>query len=185
MTSMKKLNNTILVCGSGKNVGKTTLSCLLIQHYQRLGKKVYAIKTSTHLHPLDKDEDIIDQSEDYAIVKERRDNQKDSSLMLKSGAIESYYIQSSKDKLFGLFESVYNTINSPNHIIICESGSLRDYFIPRLFIFVTGEHASKNMQYKPLADFILYPETDFNKSDILNVSFLKQLKLNEHDDGVE
>ncbi len=157
-----------MICGSGKNVGKTTLSSLLVKYFSDKGKRVYALKTSSHLHQLDKDECILKEGEDYAVVKESRKNNKDSSLLLQAGAEESYYIQASdKHTMFSLSNELVHQFPT-DAIFICESGGLREYIRPALFLFVLGDKADKNMQYQPEADYELRFGEDFNNQLILN-----------------
>ncbi len=163
---MRNYPNMIMVCGSGKNVGKTTLSCLLINYFHQKGKEVYAVKTSTHLHSLDEDEDIVQCGEGFDVVKEKRRNTKDSSLFLQSGAKESWFVQAQKPLINGVFNDVLKLFPE-DALIICESGGMREYITPGLFLFVTGEEASKNLQFKPLADYELRFGVDFNQEEII------------------
>ncbi|WP_075590423.1 P-loop NTPase family protein [Labilibacter marinus] len=161
--------NVVMVCGSGRHVGKTTLSELIVKYYTQKGKEVYAIKTSSHLHDLDKEELVIDRGLDYAVVKELRNTTKDSALLLKAGTKESYYMQStSQERLFEKFKALYGQIPS-DAIVICESGGLREFFKPALFLFVSGNAVTKNLRYKPYADFDLQLDVDFNQTAILNM----------------
>lgn len=164
---MSDYTNVVMICGSGRYVGKTTLSELIVKYYSKKGKSVYAIKTSSHLHELDKDELVIDQGEDYAVVHEVRKNTKDSSLLLKAGTKESYYIQSTSQlRLFEKFKELYDKMPS-DAMVICESGGLREFIEPALFLFVSGKAVTKNLRYKPYANFDLQMDIDFNSSGIL------------------
>jgi len=164
---MLQFSNMLMVCGTGKKVGKTTLSCFLINNYTNAGKQVYALKTSCHMHELDAGENIIKKGEDYAVVKETRSNTKDSSKMLQAGAVESYFVQSvSEEKIFELSQEILATFPK-DAIIICESGGLRDYIQPALFLFVPGGTAIDKLRYQPMADYCLTFGEDFNENEIL------------------
>ncbi len=148
---MMHLPNMLMICGTGKNVGKTTLSVKIIEKLVSENYKVIAIKTSSHLHPLDKDEEIMEEGEEYAIVRERRNNRKDSAQMLQAGAYASYYIQAKKHLLFECIQKVWQEI-STDSIIVCESGSLRAHIEPGVFLFLTGNGQRKNEEYEAFAD---------------------------------
>lgn len=141
----------IMLSGSGKNVGKTTLSTQLIHKFTEQGHDVYAIKTSSHQHTLSKDEKIMTHGEGYDIVEEHRKNDKDSSLMLQAGAIQSYYIQARADKMEYACKLVLHKIPA-NVTIICESGGLREYLKPSLFLYLKGNGQNKNAAFMHLAD---------------------------------
>lgn len=151
---MKKLPHMLMLSGSGKNVGKTTLSTQLITQLKKEGNVVYSIKTSSHLHPLDADELIILEGDGFAIVEEKRTNKKDSSLMLQAGAAKAYYIQAIAGKMEFAFQHVLNLIPQ-NAVIICESGGARAFIEPSLFLYLTGNGQHKNADFKHLADLTL------------------------------
>lgn len=151
---MIQIPRMIMLSGSGKNVGKTTLSTQIIKQVASVGYTVYAIKTSSHLHALDKDENIIEQGDGYDIVEEKRSNNKDSSLMLQAGAIKSFYIQAHNDRLQYACNIVLQKI--PNNApIVCESGGLRAFITPSVFIYLTGNRQNKNEAFRHLADKML------------------------------
>lgn len=148
---MTLLPRMIMLSGSGKNVGKTTLSTQLIQKFTKQGYSVYAIKTSSHLHPIHKDEKMLEQGDSFDIVIESRKNNKDSSLMLQAGAIKSFYIQAEHHKLEYASKIVLTQVPA-EAIIICESGGLREFIRPSLFIYLTGNGQNKNEAFKDFAD---------------------------------
>ncbi len=163
--------NTIIVAGTGQNVGKTTLVCNIIS--QKKTKNIYAIKISPHFHKLTKSDKIITQTNDYIIVEETNiDTGKDSAKMLKAGATKVFYIQSTDKFLPKVFTELKMHIPEKSNIII-ESGGARNIFKPTLFLMI--KHVDNNLiklksiELLTLADKIITfdgNKYDFNYNEI-------------------
>ena len=92
-------SNILAISGTGRNVGKTTLTCGIIKKLG-LDQKSTAVKISPHFHEVDYDNPISEEYEAYSIYKEDRiDRGKDSSKMLAAGADSVFYIQAKDDHL--------------------------------------------------------------------------------------
>jgi len=132
--------NSIIIAGTGQNVGKTTLVCNIIS--QNRDKNIIAVKISPHFHKLTKTDVIIAQTDNYVIIEETKtDTEKDSSKMLKSGARKVFYIQSTDKYLAEVFNEIKKQIPKKSNIII-ESGGARNNFKPTLFLMI--KHADNN-----------------------------------------
>ncbi len=132
------LPKMLMIGGSGRNVGKTTLICALIRKYASsypiIGLKVTSIRPGeddthgNHEVPL---------SENFKILEETGENSnKDTSRMLIAGAKKVYFVQSTDEQLqeaiSAFFEKTYR-----NSIIICETRNLRRIIKPGIFVLIT------------------------------------------------
>lgn len=139
----EKLNNIILISGSGRNVGKTTLACNIIKKLS-LEKDVVGLKISPHFHKTSQLQKLISEGEGFKVYQELDINSaKDSSRMLESGAVKVYFIQCSDDKIKIALESISNLLptNSP---IVCESGSFANTYEPGLHLLVVDANPDEN-----------------------------------------
>ncbi len=152
---MKQLfKNILLIAGSGRNVGKTTLACQLIETGNE--KDIYAVKITPHFHSTTPGLVEIAKDKNWAIFEETNANtSKDTARYLKSGAKKSYLIQVIDNELktafFRLLESL--PITSP---IIIESSALLGIIKPAMVLFVESTQ-NKN----ELKENKLYEDTDF------------------------
>jgi len=138
LSGLDHLPNLLMIAGTGRKVGKTTLACNIIKHISK-NHPVVGIKISPHLHQQAKGQEVITQTNDYVIIEETNvDTAKDSSRMLQTGANKVYYIQTKDRNIKAAFQILMDLIpaNSP---IICESGALLDYAKPGLFLLVKRE----------------------------------------------
>ncbi len=135
-------SNWIIVGGTGRNTGKTTLVEKLIGKFAKINP-VTAVKMANikpgnenfHGHV------ITPFTGKISIEKEtRNDGNKDSMRFLRAGAQASWFIQTEDDFLPETFPEIRNTLKKASWIV-CESNSLRNYVKPALFIMVKGEEA--------------------------------------------
>jgi len=132
------LSNLLMIAGTGRKVGKTTLACNLIKQFSK-NHDVVGIKISPHMHIQESDQKIIAQTSDYVIIEETNTNaQKDSSRMLRAGANKVYYLQSHDRQIKKPFQILMDLIPK-NQAIICESGALLNFAKPGLFLLVKRE----------------------------------------------
>ena len=158
--------NFMIVSGNGRNTGKTSFVCRIINSVSK-SCALTAIKVSPHLHAAKNEEAIIVKNENFVLHKESdRNSNKDSSRMLRSGATKVFYIEAEdthlKEALMALFENFH--IEGP---VICESGGLRSLIEPSLLILLNkaGQSEMKPGYVKLLtrADRIVqFNGTDFN-----------------------
>ncbi len=170
---MKHYPHILLIAGTHKKVGKTTLTCSIIRKFSQQ-QDILGIKICPHFHDLDAQEDILINTPNFIITEEHSiHKQTDSSRMLNAGASKVYYIQAN-DK--HLLEAIETALKRTGHTtpIICESGGLRKYLIPGLFFIVTrqgwGNPKSDIEQFKVVADKWIHFDGhafDFNINEII------------------
>ena len=152
-------SNVLLVSGNGRNVGKTTFICELINHLQIL--KPIAIKVSSHFHTVDLNNYYVwNQSNEFVLLEEKSlYGSKDSNRMLKAGADKVFFLMV-KDDNIGLAFNYLKRHFSTNVPIIIESASIRKILKPSLFFIVFGEETLnlKNsvIEFLPVADRKIY-----------------------------
>ena len=150
-----ELHGLLLISGTGRNSGKTTLVCNLINQHKD-HHPITAIKIAPHAHHVDANDEILVQNEQFQIIREGKTNTgKDSSLMLKAGAREVFYVQAEDQNLKAAFQLLLPML-SPKDMYICESGGLRNFAKPDLYFII---HNADNSFIKesarhliPLAD---------------------------------
>lgn len=159
--------NLLMIAGTGRKVGKTTLACELIWQTS-LKYSVIAIKISPHFHEQAPGQHFIAQNSDYHIIEETNPNTaKDSSRMLQAGACKVYYIQTNDSNLYKTLSLVFKLV--PNNLpMICESGALLRYAKPGLFLLVKppdGQSTKKGLEqlaYQP-DDWLIFDGQNFNR----------------------
>src|SRR5512145_645979 len=115
--------NLLILAGSGRNSGKTTFACSLINKFSYL-YPVVAVKISPHFHSLEKNlVSLIDNQNFFVEEESNRVNSKDSSRMLAAGAEKSFFVMTSDDHLKEAWKQVIPLIGT-NKLIVCESGGL-------------------------------------------------------------
>jgi hypothetical protein len=137
---MLKLPNWLILVGTNRNAGKTSLACQIVEKYKSQG--ITAIKVSPHFHELDRDDDIISQTSNFVIVKEQKKGTgKDSSRMLDAGADEVFYVQVWDQNLEAAFTELMKHIN-PHNAVVCESGWMRNLVEPAVFFILKRKNGS-------------------------------------------
>jgi len=125
--------NWLLIAGTQQKVGKTTLSCRIIRAHS-VANQIVGIKVCPHFHQLAENEEIVAKTENYTICRENKPKRnKDSSKFLKAGARLVFYVQTTDEFLPEVIEIIDNYLQ-PNDLIVCESGGLRKYIKPAVFI---------------------------------------------------
>jgi len=128
---------TIIISGTGRNVGKTTYALELIRKY--IAEGPIAIKISSHAHNQTHGMRVIEVNDDFGIWQEDGNrNNKDSSKMAAAGASLTYYIEA-QDKFLPKVLEVLNELIDFNKRIIIESAAIRRYLIPQEFVLIYSE----------------------------------------------
>ncbi len=87
-----KLPQLLLIAGNGRDSGKTTLACLIIQKFSP-EHQIIALKISPHKHRIAAGGKVICDTENLYIAEETNAGTgKDSSRMLQAGASRSFFI---------------------------------------------------------------------------------------------
>ena len=135
----------LLIAGTGRNSGKTTLACKIIKEISQF-VAVVAIKITPHFHENSTNGKIILERADLVIVEELDATfLKDSCLMLKAGAMKSFFVMAKDENLGEAFQVIRQFI-STGVAIICESGGSRKWIKPGLFLMLNH---SDNTSLKP------------------------------------
>ncbi len=172
-----KHKNLLIVGGTKRNIGKTTLIERIIKKFSP-EYEIIAFKIKT-IYPNDdlfhgKDNSALLKTENFRITEEANPKGiEDTNRMLNAGAKKVYKIKVKSNYIGEAFLELEKTTNK-NSLIICESNSLRKYITPALYLFVK-ELNSDNMkpsakQMIQFADKII--TTDGENHDI-NLKYLE------------
>jgi hypothetical protein len=139
-----KLPQLLLIAGNGRDSGKTTLACLIIQKFSP-EHQIIALKISPHKHRIATGGKVICDTENLYIAEETdAGTGKDSSRMLQAGARRSFFICSTEDQLPVAMDKILELADD-NTLIICESGGIRWFAEPGLF-FIVGRAGSEDIK---------------------------------------
>lgn len=166
--------NILLVSGSGRDCGKTTLICDIIAKISK-NEKVVALKISPHVHRTGDGQEIVESGDNYIVFRETDKNSgKDSSRMLQAGAAEVYFILCNDENLHHI-DSFINKIAKQGYPTVCESGSFAGRYTPGLHILIQGYNpdTTKQSYLKNLrkSDNIITSESVINGNYLNKVSF--------------
>ena len=126
----------LLISGSTRNVGKTTLSCRLIERFA--AQQIIAVKVSPHWHPQPDDTEEVYRDEDLLIIRENSPSRnKDSARMLRCGARQVFYVQNRcDDRLPEAFRMILEMAGNQYPYIV-ESAALGKYIQPAAHFHIT------------------------------------------------
>jgi hypothetical protein len=129
----------LLISGSGRNCGKTTVACKIISEYAERGK-IFGLKMTPHFHHTGNKQKVIATGPGFVIYQETdTESGKDTARMLLAGAEAVYFLQctdSNMEKAFDCLEELLPK-KAP---VVCESGSLASVYKPALHILVTDNN---------------------------------------------
>lgn len=120
--------NLLIIAGTGRNSGKTTLACQVTDTFRQLSP--VAVKISPHFH--EPTAGLLEWhiEEGFSIFTENhKEGNKDSSRMLGAGAAKVYYIVCRDEYIKKAFSMVFITLPAGKPVI-CESPSLAKYIDP-------------------------------------------------------
>jgi hypothetical protein len=163
-------SNILTISGAGRNVGKTSLACRIIEKLAGT-HKLTAVKISPHFHQVDYPNALFEKPGAYSLYREnKKDREKDSSKMLAAGADPVYYIQTNDVHLSDAWKKLSEVIGDDEPVVV-ESGALKKLLDPGLSIIVMNpESKGRVKQGSSGSDEI---ETRFGKFDLLinNISY--------------
>lgn len=150
-----KYPNILLITGNGKNVGKTTLSCKIIQR-QKHKFDFVAVKISTHFHDYKNDDKVVFRNDDIIIIEEIKHNTgKDSSKMLDAGAKRVFFMMVKDENLPIAFDKLMEILNFTSNPMIIESTSLRAVVEPSIFVVIQNIRTKNVKEYlKPFLSLV-------------------------------
>jgi len=172
----ERYNNVLVIAGTGRESGKTTLACLIIKKFRHL--KPVAVKISPHFH--EPTEGLINWHIDanFNVYRETsRIGNKDTTRMLSAGAADAYYIQAYDKNAEEAFKLVAYNIPADTPVI-CESPSLTKYIEPGVLFITDNKDVKYKKETKVLlsrADKVLYPllgEVNLESLDFLGGSWI-------------
>lgn len=157
--TLERYSNVLLIAGTGRNSGKTTFVTTVCSWFPEEIKPV-CIKISNHFHQQVGSLCLIENSY-YRVFEETQvSSQKDSVRMLEAGAVRSFFIEADREFVYQAFKQLIEII--PDNVpIICESGNLRNYLIPAVFVILHTngtEPKPAAVELFPLADKVLVSE---------------------------
>jgi hypothetical protein len=151
--------NLMLVAGTGRNSGKTSFVCQMCEEWA-LPLPLMCIKISNHIHMQEGIKPVFTAPE-FTIYEETiATSGKDTALMLKAGASKVLFIEADREFVYPAFLQALKMAPS-NAAVICESGTLRRFIRPSLFIMLhTSESEPKesSKDLMTLADKVFYSE---------------------------
>jgi len=125
----------LLIAGTGRNTGKTTLVCKIIQKFSPV-KSIIALKITPHFHRnIQSGKILFNETKLYIAEETDSTTGKDSSLMLKAGAQRSYFAMATDEYLGEVIQNIIRLIPS-DALLVCESGGLRDWVVPGVFLMM-------------------------------------------------
>jgi hypothetical protein len=166
------LPQMLLIAGTGRNSGKTTLACRIISKFSKTLPLV-AVKVTPHFHKIIPGGKVIINERHLYIGEETNPSSgKDSSRMLAAGAHQSFFVMTT-DEYLGKAISRIITLIAEKSLLVCESGGLRHWVIPGLFLMMNRpgqeEQKSCSTTLKSLADRLIAfdgREMDFDLQSI-------------------
>lgn len=139
--------NMLLISGTGRNSGKTTLACSIINRFCK-HYPIVAVKITPHMHVAKTSEKTVFADNQIIIeIENTPSSGKDSARMLAAGACQSVFVMAADRHLPEAIEKLF-LLSGHDSLIVCESGGLRNYVEPGLFIIVDNPG---NMERKPSA----------------------------------
>ncbi len=147
----------IIVSGTARNVGKTTVVCQLIDTLSKSNNNVIGLKFVTLKEGVSEwQHQHHEHIETFAIIEEKKTKpEKDTVRMLKAGASKSYLLISKPNYIKEALNSFLDLI-ATDDIVVAESATLRHYIKPKSFVIVDREEAINKKAYidklMPLAD---------------------------------
>lgn len=170
---MTRTERLLIIGGTGREAGKSSLAALLISKYADRG--ITAVKITPHRHPDVTGLTVITGSSKFQVYEEKNStSEKDSSRMLRTGASKVFLIVSGEARLGEAFAALIPFL--PAGVpVICESPALRRLIEPDLFILMLHSDG-QNPERKNIDDLIPLADMSFtlrdlehNKADIIDL----------------
>jgi len=136
-----RIQNLLIIAGTGTKSGKTSLACRIIEQFKDL--EITAIKITPHFHETTSGLIVKSEESGYAIYEETNsETSKDTSRMLKSGAKKVWFAKVWDNQLLHVFNEIMKDVPAGTPVI-CESPALRNFVEPGLFVIITSETTNK------------------------------------------
>jgi hypothetical protein len=163
--------NLLIIAGTGNKSGKTTLACRIIEQFSNLN--LISVKITPHFHETTPGLNLLKEDTGYSVYEETNpETTKDTSRMLKSGALKVFFAKVTDKSIFEAFKQLLDLI-PPGTPVICESPALRYYVEPGLFVLMIS--GVQNNQ-KNISSLLALPHVELNlellsESKILPIDF--------------
>jgi hypothetical protein len=163
--------NLLLIAGTGNKSGKTTLACRIIEQFRDL--EIVGIKITPHFHETTPGLILLSERKGYSLYEETNTEiNKDTSRMLKAGAIRVFFAKVSDSTLLRAFNEIFKLIpdGAP---IVCESPALRHHVVPGLFVIMKSDEAGNNKNINQLLQLphVMIHLNELQGMDTFPVSF--------------
>ena len=140
--------NLLLIAGTGNKSGKTTLACRVIEQFSKEG--IFAIKITPHFHETTPGLTVLKETKGYSIYEETdSSSNKDTSRMLKSGAVRVFFAKVTDNNLLVAFSDIIQLIPAGKPVV-CESPGLRYFADPGLFVIMSADEANNKKDINKL-----------------------------------
>jgi hypothetical protein len=180
------LPRLLLIAGNGRESGKTTLACSIIQKFS-ITAQLVALKISPHQHKVKPGGRVMVNDSQLIMIEETLPGtDKDSLRMLAAGAARSFFIMAADDQLRKAIEIILDTTGSEVYFV-CESGGLRNWVEPGLFFIINrneqveinpGTRELMKWEHSWISFDGLKPDFDISRISINNNQWIMQ---NSHD----
>jgi hypothetical protein len=157
--------NLLLIAGTGTKSGKTSTACRIIEQFH--GLNISALKITPHFHETTPGLKTVYEETGIAIYEETDPgSMKDTSRMLRSGALKVYFAKVLDDRLLYVFNRIRDLLpeNAP---IICESPALRNFIEPGVFIIMSSETTRKR---KDISRYLTLPHLHFDYEELKGIT---------------
>jgi len=169
---MIKFPNLLLVAGTGRNSGKTTFACSIIEKNSK-DIPVTGLKISPHFHGGTDSLKLLVGNENFNLYEEiSADSSKDSSKMLQAGALKVFYIETTDSHISHAFDAFVKHIE-PGSPVICESPALRNIIDPGLFFILDNidsiDKKESILNWKNEANGFFNMQNENSKKEIIDM----------------
>lgn len=111
MQIRQKINNLLIVAGTGRKSGKTSMVCGIIRQF--MDKGIVAVKISPHFHEPSPGLVPVIVKNEYRLYEESDGiSSKDTSRMVNAGSKRVFYIQVSDNYIVDAFSEIIRQIPS-------------------------------------------------------------------------
>jgi molybdopterin-guanine dinucleotide biosynthesis protein len=154
MNQRPEYPHMIIVGGTGRNTGKTSLICQMIEKYSA-SMDITGLKVSSIVPGEDKfhgDHTNLSSQNIHIFKETDPGSSKDTSRMLRAGAREVWFLTATDDKIMELIDILSGLIDK-KQAVICESSSLAKFIKPGLLIMMKGtQHVPAKQRAMELMD---------------------------------
>lgn len=159
--------NLLLVTGTGRKSGKTTMVCRITGQFREIG--IISVKISPHFHEPSEGLKLITGNQRYLVYEETNPStSKDTSQMLKIGAERVFFIEVSDGYLEEAFSAIVKIIPE-NRPVVCESPGLYKYLRPGVFVIMIADN---ELNYKDITEMKRIPHAEFTLQKLSETAVL-------------